>query len=147
MKIVVLNGPNLNLLGTRETHVYGKETLAAIEKRCRDAGRALDMEIDFRQTNSEGQLVDWIQAASGESDALIINAAAYTHTSVALHDALQTYSGFAIELHISHPHSREPFRHHSYVSPAVDAVMAGLGADGYVLALNALPAMLGHSPE
>ena len=145
MKVVILNGPNLNLLGTREPHIYGSESLDDIAARCRAAGSALSLDVDFKQTNSEGQLVDWIQAADGETDALIINAAAYTHTSIALHDALNVYSGFSIELHISHPHSREPFRHHSYVSSAVDAVVAGLGADGYVEVINVLPAMLSQS--
>lgn len=145
MKVVVLNGPNLNLLGTREPHIYGSETLKDIAARCRAAGSALGVDVDFKQSNSEGQLVDWIQAAEGESDALIINAAAYTHTSIALHDALNTYSGYSIELHISHPHSREHFRQQSYISSAVDAVMAGLGADGYVEAVNVLPAILAQS--
>ena len=145
MKLIILNGPNLNLLGTREPHIYGRETLDDIEARCRTAGAALGVEVDFKQSNSEGQLIDWIQAARGTSDALIINAAAYTHTSVALHDALNAYTGFKIELHISHPHSREHFRRHSYISSAVDAVVAGLGADGYVQAVNVLPAVFGQS--
>ena len=145
MKVAILNGPNLNLLGTREPHIYGRESLEEIAARCRAAGSALGVDVDFKQSNSEGQLVDWVQAAEGESDALIINAAAYTHTSIALHDALTTYSGFTIELHISHPHSREHFRRHSYISSAADAVVAGLGADGYIEAVGVLPAILGQS--
>jgi len=138
MKVLVVNGPNLNLLGTREPEIYGHETLQDVESQCRSVGSDLGIEVDFRQSNYEGQIVDWIQAATGTADAIIINAAAYTHTSIAIHDALKTFSGFKIELHISNPHLREPFRHASFVSSAVDAVIAGLGTRGYSFAIAVL---------
>ena len=129
--IHVLNGPNLNLLGTREPTIYGSETLDDIAARCAAIAAAAGASVLFRQSNSEGQLVDWIQEAIGSADALVINAAAYTHTSVALHDALRNFEGMKVELHISNPHAREKFRHHSYISSAVDAVVVGLGPSGY----------------
>lgn len=133
--IYVLNGPNLNLLGVREPEVYGRDTLADIEQRCvKAAGEA---RIVFRQSNHEGVLVDWIQEARESANALIINPAAYTHTSVALHDALKTLSIPVIELHLSNPAAREAFRHHSYVSSAATGVIAGFGAHGYELAVQA----------
>lgn len=131
MKVFIINGPNLNLLGTREPEIYGTETLDDIADRCRTLGSRHGLEIEFLQSNSEGQIVDWIQAAINSAEAIVINAAAYTHTSVAICDALKSYHGYKIELHISNPHLREPFRHVSFVSPAVDAVVAGLGVDGY----------------
>ena len=146
MKISIINGPNLNLLGTREPDIYGSETLADITDRCRTTGAKLGLDVEFRQSNFEGQLVEWIQDAIGNADAIVINAAAYTHTSVAIHDALKSYPGYKIELHISHPHLREPFRHISFVSPAVDAVVAGLGTDGYHHVVELLPGLL-NSPE
>ncbi|WP_425984340.1 type II 3-dehydroquinate dehydratase [Brevundimonas sp. TWP1-2-1b1] len=133
--IHVLNGPNLNLLGVREPDIYGRDTLADIEQRCIKA--AGDVQIVFRQTNHEGVLVDWIQEAREGADALIINPAAYGHTSVALHDALKTLSIPVIELHLSNPAAREAFRHHSYVSSAATGVIAGFGAAGYELAVQA----------
>ena len=136
MKIRVINGPNLNLLGTREPEIYGNDTLGDIETRCRLTGIQRGIEVEFLQSNYEGQLVDWIQDSIGKADAIIINAAAYTHTSVAIHDALNCFSGFKLELHISNPHMRESFRHISYVSSAVDAVMAGFGVDGYEHAVD-----------
>ncbi len=139
MKALFLNGPNLNLLGTREPDIYGTDTLDAIAARCKALGENVGVEIEFLQTNFEGQLVEWIQNAIGTADAIVINAAAYTHTSVAIHDALKSYSGFKVELHISNPHLREPFRHKSFVSPAVDAVIAGLGSGGYDLVTSILP--------
>lgn len=130
-KVVVINGPNLNLLGTREPEIYGSDTLETIAERCRQLGERAGLKVQFMQSNDEGKIVDWIQEAINTSSALVINAAAYTHTSVAIHDALRAYPGYKVELHISNPHLRESFRHVSYVSPAVDAVVAGLGARGY----------------
>lgn len=145
MKVFIINGPNLNLLGTREPTIYGSETLEDVAERCRTIGAKLGMEIEFRQSNFEGQLVEWIQEAIGTADAIVINAAAYTHTSVAIHDALKSYPGFKIELHISHPHLRESFRHISYVSPVVDAVVAGLGTNGYSRVVEMLPDLLAET--
>jgi len=138
MKISVINGPNLNLLGTREPEIYGYDTLADISGKCEKIGKAAGIDVVFMQSNHEGQLVTWIQEAINKVDAIIINAAAYTHTSVAIHDALRAYTGFTLELHISNPHLREPFRHISYVSPAVDSVVAGLGVKGYEYAVTLL---------
>ena len=140
---VVLNGPNLNLLGTREPSVYGAQTLADVEKLCATACAAHGFKLDFRQTNHEGVLVDWVQEAgraqaAGEVAGVILNAGAYTHTSVALHDAIKGTGVTLIELHISNVHAREAFRHHSYISPAAKAVMAGFGVQGYPLAIAAL---------
>ena len=132
MNIYVINGPNINLLGTREPEIYGSETLDDIEKKCLEQGVKDGHIIKFMQSNYEGEIVEWIQNVIKEKvDAIVINAAAYTHTSIAIHDALKSFSGFKIELHISNPHLRETFRHVSYISPAVDAVVAGLGPNGY----------------
>ena len=136
--IFILNGPNLNLLGVREPATYGYDTLADVEQRCLARGRALDLAIDFRQTNHEGQLVDWIHEARETAGGIAINPAAYTHTSVAILDALNTFEGPVIEVHISNVHKREAFRHHSYVSLRADGVIAGLGTQGYGLALRRL---------
>lgn len=136
--IHVLNGPNLNLLGTREPEIYGHATLADIEENCRVAAQAAGLTMVFRQTNHEGVLVDWIQEARLSASGLILNAGAYTHTSVAVHDALKSLGLPAIEVHLSNPYRREPFRHTSYVSPAVTGVICGVGAQGYVLAIQAL---------
>ena len=142
MKVSMINGPNLNLLGTREPAIYGNETLEDVAKRCQATGAGLGIEVEFLQSNFEGQLVEWIQEAIGTADAIIINAAAYTHTSVAIYDALKSYHGYKVELHISHPHLRETFRHTSYVSPVVDAVVAGFGTNGYSQVVGMLPALL-----
>ena len=132
MKLLVINGPNLNLLGTREPEIYGSETLDAIAARAVTQGKELGLEVEFKQSNHEGEIIDWIhEAIKTELPALIINAGAYTHTSIAIHDALKAYSGYKIELHISNPHLRESFRHVSYVSLAVDEQIAGLGVAGY----------------
>lgn len=136
--IFVLNGPNLNLLGTREPEIYGNTTLADIEAQSKVCAVGLGLTIDFRQSNHEGVLVDWIQEARLSACGLILNAGAYTHTSVALHDALKAFQLPAIEVHISNPHRREPFRHTSYVSPVVTGVVCGVGAQGYGLAIQAL---------
>lgn len=137
--IHVLNGPNLNLLGVREPDIYGRDTLADIEQRCIATAAGIEggATIVFRQTNHEGVLVDWIQEARESAHALILNPAAYGHTSVALHDALKTLSIPVIELHLSNPAAREAFRHHSYVSSAATGVIAGFGAAGYELAVQA----------
>jgi 3-dehydroquinate dehydratase-2 len=140
--IFILNGPNLNLLGTREPHIYGSTTLAEVETLCRQRASALGLSISFRQTNHEGQLVDWIHEAIGGADGIIINPAAYTHTSVALLDALKNVKSPIIELHISNPHQREEFRHRSFVAPVATATIAGLGVAGYPLALEAMAGLI-----
>ena len=147
-KILVLNGPNLNLLGTREPAVYGHTTLADVEALCRAAAAERGAEVDCRQTNHEGVLIDWIHAAgvqhrAGDLAGVVFNAGAYTHTSVALHDAIKGAGVTLIELHISNVHAREAFRHHSYISPAAKAVMAGFGVQGYPLAIAGLAALAG----
>ncbi len=142
MNVLILNGPNLNMLGTREPEIYGYDTLSDIEKRCEDTGVTLGLNVECKQSNHEGQLVEWIQQAVDDAHALIINAGAYTHTSVAIHDALKTFSGYKIELHISNPHLRESFRHISYVSKAVDSVVTGLGTSAYVSCLETFPELL-----
>ena len=132
MNIYVINGPNINLLGTREPEIYGKETLEGISKECQEEASKVGHSVKFMQSNYEGEIVEWIQdAIINKVDALVINAAAYTHTSIAIHDALKSYSGYKVELHISNPHLRESFRHVSFISSAVDSVVAGLGTDGY----------------
>lgn len=136
--VFVLNGPNLNLLGLREPEVYGLDTLQDIEDRLAARAAPLGLAIDFRQTNIEGQLVDWIQEARGKAKGIIINPAAYTHTSVALHDALKAADVPAIEVHLSNTFSREDFRHHSFVSPVAHGIVVGFGAYGYELALDGL---------
>lgn len=133
--IYVLNGPNLNLLGTREPEIYGHDTLEDIESHLRS--KAGDHPIEFRQTNSEGELVDWVQEASREAHCLILNAGAYTHTSIALHDALRACTAPLIEVHLSNPAAREAFRQTNYVAPAAMASIAGLGPHGYEVALEA----------
>ena len=144
----VLNGPNLNLLGTREPAVYGSTTLADVQGMCEQAAAQLGLTLVFRQSNHEGELVDWIHEAGrlhaqGELAGLIINAGAYTHTSVALHDAIKGTGVTCIELHISNVFAREAFRHHSYISPVAKAVMCGFGVKGYQQALAALADMQG----
>jgi 3-dehydroquinate dehydratase II len=136
--IFILNGPNLNLLGTREPGVYGAASLADIERDCAAAGKRLGLAVDFRQTNHEGVLVDWIQEAMGAARGIVINPGAYTHTSVALHDAIRAVGLPVIEVHISNIFARESFRHHSYVSPVAVGTICGLGPQGYVLALEAM---------
>jgi 3-dehydroquinate dehydratase-2 len=131
--ILVLNGPNLNLLGQRQPEIYGAETLADVEAACRALSLA---ELTFRQSNHEGELIDWIQEARGRHDAIVINPGAYSHTSVAILDALNAFEGRVVEVHISNIHRREAFRHHSYVSARADGVIAGLGTGGYVAAIR-----------
>ena len=137
-RILVLNGPNLNLLGQREPEVYGHDTLADVEERARKAAEELGLELEFRQSNSEAELIGWVQEARNGADGLIVNAAAFTHTSVALLDALLDFEGPIVEVHLSNIYRREDFRHHSYVSRAATGVICGLGAKGYELALEAL---------
>ena len=143
MKILVLNGPNLNLLGTREPEQYGRDTLADVERLCAAAGAKHGVEIECRQSNHEGVLIDWIQeagreVASGNMLGVVMNPGAYTHTSIALHDAIKGASVPLIELHISNVHAREEFRHRSYISPAARSIIVGLGVKGYALAIAAL---------
>jgi 3-dehydroquinate dehydratase-2 len=136
--IFVLNGPNLNLLGTREPEMYGHDTLDDIAGTLEDRARELGVEIDMRQSNHEGHLIDWLhEAQASGAKAVILNAGAYTHTSVALHDAVKAISVPVIEVHLSNPHGRESFRRRSYVSSAAKGTIAGLGALGYQLALDA----------
>lgn len=136
--IYVLNGPTLNMLGRREPHIYGSQTLADVEAMTAERATALGHAIDFRQTNSEGQLVDWILEAREKACGIIINGAAYTHTSVALMDAISASELPVVEVHISNIFKREPFRHHSYVSAVSLGIICGLGPIGYVLAVEAL---------
>ncbi|MGN6651281.1 type II 3-dehydroquinate dehydratase [Trinickia sp.] len=145
--VLVLNGPNLNLLGTREPAIYGKETLADVAERCRTAGERLGLAIDFRQSNAEHQLIDWLHDARHQIHGIVINPAAYTHTSVALADALTAIAKPVIEVHISNVHKREAFRHHSYVSPIAEAVIIGCGTQGYVLALERMAVLLKQQQE
>ena len=134
--VYVLNGPNLNLLGRRQPHIYGRETLADVEAECRALAGELRLEVRFLQSNAEGQLVDWIHEAREAAGGMVINPAAYTHTSVAILDALNAFDGPVMEVHISNVHRREAFRHHSYVSLRADGVIAGFGTQGYGLALR-----------
>jgi 3-dehydroquinate dehydratase II len=140
--IWVLNGPNINLLGDREPHLYGMETLAEIETRLIEEGKALDLNVRCFQTNHEGALIDKIHEIRKSSDGIIINPGGLTHTSVSLHDALASYAHPIIEVHLSNIHKREAFRHHSYVSPLAQGVICGLGSQGYSLALRAFPKYL-----
>ncbi|ANI00124.1 type II 3-dehydroquinate dehydratase [Pseudomonas koreensis] len=136
--VLVLNGPNLNLLGTREPATYGHETLADISALCGRAAEEFGLAVEFRQTNHEGELLDWIHAARGRCAGIVINPAAWTHTSVAIRDALVASELPVIEVHLSNVHAREPFRHHSFVSAIATAVMCGFGSHGYRLALEHL---------
>jgi 3-dehydroquinate dehydratase-2 len=140
--IYVLNGPNLNLLGTREPEVYGRETLDDLRARCESKATALGFAVDFRQSNHEGELVAWIQEARTKAAGLIVNAGAFTHTSIAMLDALLACPIPSVEVHLSNIFTREPFRHHSYISKAVRGVICGFGALGYELAIEALAASI-----
>ena len=140
--VYVLNGPNLNMLGLREPDVYGTATLKDIEARCREHAERLGLAVDFRQSNIEGELVSWIQEARTRASGIAINAGAYTHTSIALHDALKAADVPAVELHLSNVHKREAFRHHSVIASAVNGVICGFGTESYVLAISALHSLL-----
>jgi len=137
MKILFLNGPNLNLLGLREPEIYGSATLAQIEAKVRKHAAKLGAEVDFRQTNLEGELVNWIQQARGNFDVIVLNAAAYTHTSVAIRDAISAVGIPTIEIHLSNVHRREEFRHKSLISSVCRGIIAGFGPNSYLLALEA----------
>ncbi len=134
--VYVLNGPNLNLLGKRQPHIYGSETLADVEDACRALAKELDLEIRFHQSNREYEIIDWIHEAREQAVGIVINPGAFTHTSVAILDALNAFDGTVIECHISNVHKRESFRHHSYMSLRADGVIAGFGTQGYLLSLR-----------
>jgi 3-dehydroquinate dehydratase-2 len=140
--VLILNGPNLNMLGVREPAIYGAETLDDIEALCLERAEALSIAVDFRQSNHEGELVSWIQQARGEHDGIILNAGAYTHTSIAIMDALLLMELPVIEVHLSNIFRRETFRHHSYVSPVAKGIICGFGGQGYLLALDALARLI-----
>ncbi|ROT97777.1 type II 3-dehydroquinate dehydratase [Histidinibacterium lentulum] len=141
-KILILNGPNLNLLGARQPEIYGRETLDDVAAACASLGTSLGLDTDLRQSNHEGQLVDWIQEARGTAAGIVINPGAYTHTSIAILDALNAFDGPVIEVHVSNVHRREDFRRHSYVSLRADGVIAGFGTEGYTLALRRMASLV-----
>jgi 3-dehydroquinate dehydratase-2 len=142
--VYVLNGPNLNLLGKRQPQIYGHETLADVEQACRETAAGLGLEIRFHQSNREYEIIDWIHEAREAAAGIVINPAAFTHTSVAILDALKTFEGPIIEVHISNVHQRESFRHHSYVTLAASGVIAGFGTQGYTLALQRVARLIGE---
>ncbi len=141
--VYLINGPNLNLLGTRQPEIYGSATLADIEAKCAELAHRLGLGPRCLQSNSEGRIVDWIQEARGTAEAIVLNAGAYSHTSIAILDALVAFDGPVIEVHVSNIHAREAFRHQSYVSRRADAVIAGCGTDGYEFALIRIARLLG----
>ncbi len=145
LPIYVLSGPNLNLLGLREPQIYGRISLAEIGKMVAKQAKTHGLSVVFRQSNHEGELVDWIQEARVKSAGVIINAGAYTHTSVALHDALRALERPLVEVHLSNPFAREKFRHRSYISPLAQGVIVGFGAQSYVLAVDALARLIGST--
>ena len=147
MRLMILNGPNLNMLGIREPHIYGTTTLEAIESQCRDVARHLACAVEFLQSNYEGALVEWIQSARQKADAIIINPAGYSFTSIAILDALKTFEGPIIEVHISNIHARDKLHRHSILSAAAKAVICGLGPYGYTAAMLAAAHLLGKTPE
>jgi 3-dehydroquinate dehydratase-2 len=147
MRILFLNGPNLNWLGRREPEIYGRTSLADIEAAVRQRAAQRGVEVEFRQTNSEGQLVDWIQQAAGQFDAVVLNAGAYTHTSIALRDAIAATGIPTVEIHLSNVHAREEFRRHSMIAPVCRGVICGFGAASYLLGLEAVIANGAASPK
>jgi 3-dehydroquinate dehydratase-2 len=140
--VMVLNGPNLNLLGKRQPEIYGRETMADVEASCRALGRDLGLDIRFHQSNREYELIDWIHEAREVAGAIVINPGAFTHTSIAILDALNAFEGVVMEVHISNVHKREAFRHHSYVSGRADGIIVGCGTEGYLLALRRAATLL-----
>jgi 3-dehydroquinate dehydratase II len=140
--VFVLNGPNLNLLGKRQPHIYGHETLADVERDCRALGAELRLELRFHQSNREYEIIDWIHEARETAGGIVINPAAFTHYSVAILDALNAFDAYVLEVHISNVHKREEFRHHSFVSARADGVIAGFGTQGYLLALRRMAHLL-----
>jgi 3-dehydroquinate dehydratase II len=140
--VLILNGPNLNMLGVREPSVYGTETLDDIEALCQERAERLGLAVDFRQSNHEGELVSWVHQARTDHDAIVINAGAYTHTSVALLDALTLTELPVVEVHLSNVFRREPFRHHSYISAVAKGVICGFGSQGYLMALDAVARLI-----
>jgi 3-dehydroquinate dehydratase II len=145
--ILVLNGPNLNLLGTREPAIYGRASLADIEKACRQRAESLDLGLDFRQSNHEGQLIDWVQAARGQMAGIVINPGGLSHSSIALLDALIAADLPVVEVHLSNIFRREPYRRHSFISEGARGVICGLGPQGYLLALDALADIIGTKKD
>ena len=143
--VYILNGPNLNLLGKRQPAIYGRETLADVEEACRHVATELGLELQFHQSNREYEIIDWIHEARETAAGILINPAAFTHTSVAILDALNSFDGPVIEVHISNIHKREAFRHHSYVSGRADGVIAGFGTQGYALAIRRIAALIDKS--
>ncbi len=141
--IFLLNGPNLNLLGLRQPEVYGRTTLAEVEAECAALAATLGLEVRARQSNHEGQIIDWIHEARDAASGIVINPGAFTHTSIAILDALNAFDGPVLEVHISNIHRREAFRHHSYVSTRAEGVIAGFGTEGYLLALRRMATLLG----
>ncbi len=142
--VFILNGPNLNLLGKRQPEIYGSDTLDDVTSNCAAVAAEFGLEIDLRQSNHEGELIDWIHEARENAVGIVMNPAAFTHTSVAILDALNTFEGPVFEVHISQVHKRESFRHHSYVSMRADGVMAGFGIEGYALAMRRMGALVGN---
>ncbi|MTI09207.1 type II 3-dehydroquinate dehydratase [Rhodospirillaceae bacterium RKSG073] len=141
-KILVINGPNLNMLGLRQPEVYGSESLSDVENRCQQKGTSLNLEVTCKQSNMEGDIVTWIQQARNDYDGILLNAGAYTHTSVAIHDAILSSETPVIEVHLSNIHAREEFRHHSYISPVAIGMICGFGTLGYDMAMDAMKAHL-----
>ena len=142
--VVILNGPNLNLLGKREPEIYGHETLADVEAECRRMGAELKLAIEFHQSNREYEIIDWIHGCRGRAAGIVINPAAFTHTSVAILDALNAFDGPIVEVHISNVHRREEFRRHSFVSAVASGVIVGCGTEGYALALRRIATLIGE---
>ena len=147
LPVYILNGPNLNLLGSREPDIYGRETLSDIETAVKKRAKAYGLTIVFRQSNHEGVLVDWIQEAREKSSGVIINPGAYSHTSIAIYDAFKALEKPILEVHLSNPHRREQFRHHSFISRVANGVIAGLGAVGYTLAIDAMAGLVGAAKD
>ena len=145
--ILILNGPNLNLLGEREPEIYGRQTLADIEAMCVEQGKALALEVDFRQSNSESDLVEWVQQARGRAAGIVINAGALSHTSIAILDALLAVELPVVEVHLSNIFRREHFRHHSHVARAAQGMICGFGSHGYALALEAIARLVGDKDQ